>query len=209
MNDPENLQRRKLLIGAILLPASSAAGATTLTPPASEGPFYPTGDMRFNDSDNDLVKISDAVRQAGGEIVRISGRVLNMDGLPQSGAIVEIWQCDVNGRYLHRADRGWKSRDGGFQGFGRSRTDEQGSFEFRTIKPVPYSGRTPHIHVKVWHQNRELLTTQWYLPNHPDNQRDGLYQRIPSHQRERVTLFFDASTEPRATVDIIVDKRPG
>lgn len=204
MNDPENLQRRKLLIGAILIPASSAAGAAIPTPPASEGPFYPRTDMRFSDTDNDLVKVSDAVRAAGGEIVRISGRVINVDGLAQSGAVVEIWQCDVNGRYLHRADWGRNSRDIGFQGFGLSQTDEQGNFDFRTIKPVPYSGRTPHIHVKVWYQARELLTTQLYLPDHPDNQRDGLYQRIPPHQRKQVTLFFDNSREPRATIDLVV-----
>jgi protocatechuate 3,4-dioxygenase beta subunit len=204
MNDPENLQRRKLIVGAILLPASSVVGATIPTPPASEGPFYPSEGMRFNDTDNDLVKMKDAVREAGGEVVRISGRVLNAEGLPLSGAVVEIWQCDVNGRYLHRADWGRKSRDAGFQGFGHSRTNNDGEFQFRTIQPVPYSGRTPHIHVKVWHRGQELLTTQWYLPNHPDNQRDGLYQRIPSDQRELVTLFFDGSTEPNAKIDLVV-----
>ena len=204
MNDPADPRRRRLLLGALLLPAAPVVDAAIPTPAASEGPFYPTGEMRFDDIDSDLVKIDGTVNQAGGEIVRVAGRVLRADGTPVADAAVEIWQCDVNGRYLHRADFGWRRRDSGFQGFGRDVTTADGAFEFRTIKPVPYTGRTPHIHVKVWHQGREQLTTQLYLPDHPQNRRDGLYQRIPVDQRELVTMYFDSAPEPRATVDLII-----
>ncbi len=202
--------RRRLLLGLLTLPLSRLASAATgtpaaATPKASEGPFYPTGSMRFDDVDNDLVRIDGQVQQAGGEIVRLGGRVLDRSGKPVAGARVEIWQCDVKGRYLHRRDFGWSSRDKGFQGFGQSLTDAGGNYAFRTIKPVPYSGRTPHIHVKVFVAGRDVLTTQFYLPDHPDNAGDWLYQRIPPNRREAVTMVFEEQGgEPRANLDIVV-----
>ncbi len=183
MGDRVDAGRRKLFFGIMTLPVSGLAAAAVSTPSASEGPFYPTTGMRFEDVDNDLVKIAGAVEQAGGEIVVLSGRVLDKAGNPVAGARVEIWQCDVNGRYLHRGDRGWNSRDPAFQGFGHDLSAADGSYSFRTIKPVPYAGRTPHIHVKVLAGNRELLTTQFYLPDHPDIVRDLLYQRVPKARR--------------------------
>lgn len=202
MNDPA---RRKLLLGLIALPVSGLAAAATRTPRATEGPFYPTAGMRFDDVDNDLVRITGEVEQAGGEVVRLGGRVLDSDGNPVSSARVEIWQCDVKGRYLHRGDRGWIARDKAFQGFGHDLTGADGSYSFRTIKPVPYTGRTPHIHVKVLLGNRDRLTTQFYLPDHPANARDWLYQRIPQHQRQLVTMHFSATErEPSATVDLVI-----
>ncbi len=205
MNDPANRDRRRLLLGLAGLPIAGVVSAATPTPSASEGPFYPTGDMRFADIDNDLVKISGRVEQAGGEVVRLGGRVLDSSGKPLADARVEIWQCDVRGRYLHRGDWGWTSRDAGFQGFGHDVTGEDGRYAFRTIRPVPYTGRTPHIHVKVLVGGRERLTTQFYLPDHPDNASDFLYRRIPVNLREQVTMRFRPSQpEPVAELDIIV-----
>jgi protocatechuate 3,4-dioxygenase beta subunit len=202
MNDPK---RRKLVLGLAALPVSGLAGAAALTPSASEGPFYPTVGMRYPDIDNDLVKISGEVEQAGGEVVRLAGRVLDRDGKPIEAARVEIWQCDVRGRYLHRGDRGGKSRDRSFQGFGHDLTGADGGYSFRTIMPVPYPGRTPHIHVKVLVAKRERLTTQFYLPDHPDNARDWLYQRIPEARRQQVTMnFVDGEREPTALLDLVV-----
>lgn len=202
MNDPT---RRKLVLGIMALPVSGLARAAQRTPSASEGPFYPVEGMRYRDVDNDLVRISGEVEQAGGEVVRLAGRVLDSDGKPIQAARVEIWQCDVKGRYLHRGDRGWNSRDKAFQGFGHDLTGRDGSYSFRTIKPVPYTGRTPHIHVKVLVGNRERLTTQFYLPDHPDNASDWLYQRIPQASRERVTMNFIATDhEPTALLDLVV-----
>jgi protocatechuate 3,4-dioxygenase beta subunit len=187
------------------LPVSGLARAVIPTPSGSEGPFYPTTRMRFNDIDNDLVKIEGEVERAGGEIVMLTGRVLDSAARPIAGARVEIWQCDVNGRYLHRGDSGWNSRDPAFQGFGHDLTGADGSYSFRTIKPVPYAGRTPHIHVKVLLDNRERLTTQFYLPDHPGNKKDWLYQRVPQAKRELVTMnFAPAGQVPRATLDIVI-----
>jgi protocatechuate 3,4-dioxygenase, beta subunit len=204
MNDSIDRRRRGLLLGLAALPVAGFA-ASGLTPSATEGPFYPLPDMRFDDIDNDLVTVADKVRQAGGEVVRLAGRVLDSSGSPLAGARVEIWQCDVGGRYLHRADRGGAARDAGFQGFGHDITGGDGAYSFRTIKPVPYAGRTPHIHVKVLVADRERLTTQFYLPDHPGNARDWLYGRIDPALRERVTMRFDnTGQEPEAMLDIVV-----
>lgn len=204
MNDPVNRRRRGLVLGMAVLPITGLA-ATTQTPPASEGPFYPLSAMRFDDVDNDLVRVAGQVRQAGGEIVRFGGRVLDTAGQPVAGARVEIWQCDVNGRYLHAADRAGSVYDAGFQGFGHDVTASDGVYLFRTIKPVPYAGRTPHIHVKVLVANRERLTTQFYLPDHPGNTRDWLYRRVAPDRREQVTLNFVAGVDlPEARLDIVV-----
>jgi protocatechuate 3,4-dioxygenase beta subunit len=205
MNDPVNRSRRKLFLGIMTLPVSGLAATVMPTPSATEGPFYPTTGMRFDDVDNDLVKITGEVEQAGGEVVTLTGRVLDSAGNPVTGARVEIWQCDVNGRYLHRGDSGWNSRDRAFQGFGHDLSAADGSYSFRTIKPVPYSGRAPHIHVKVLLANRERLTTQFYLPDHPDNKNDWLYRRVPQAKRELVTMnFIPTQQVPAANLDIVI-----
>lgn len=185
-----NTKRRSLLTAAALLPLTPVANALGLTPSAMEGPFYPTGNMRFDDVDNDLVKVEGAVKTAGGEIIQLNGQLLDTDGDPIKGAFVEIWQCDATGRYLHTSDRRAEPRDGGFQGFGRAQTDDEGRFTFRTIKPVPYPGRTPHIHVKVIDQGFELLTSQLYLDGHPGNARDFLFQRMNPTQQQQVSMRF-------------------
>lgn len=205
MNDPVNRRRRELFFGLIALPVSGWAATAMPTPPGSEGPFYPTAGMRFADVDNDLVRIAGVVEQAGGEVVELGGRVLDRNGNPVTGARVEIWQCDVKGRYLHRGDSGGGARDKAFQGFGHDTTGADGRYWFRTIKPVPYAGRTPHIHVKVILDNRERLTTQFYLPDHPDNESDWLYQRVPKNKRQLVTMNFSATEQlSRATLDIVI-----
>lgn len=182
-----------------------SAMAARQTPTSTEGPFYPTPRMRFADIDNNLVKISGVVEEAGGEIVILKGTVRNQQGAPVAGARVEIWQCDVNGRYLHAGDRNASvPRDPAFQGFGHTITDAGGAYAFRTIKPVPYPGRTPHIHVKVLHAGGEL-TSQLYLKGHPLNARDFIFQRLSPADRRAVSMAFAPSPDgPLAEVDIVV-----
>src|SRR5690606_34690824 len=117
------------------------------TPPQTEGPFYP--DKLPLDTDNDLLIINDQITPAVGEITHLSGRVLDAKGNPVRNAVVEIWQVDNNGVYLHSRDAARGGRDGNFQGFGRFLTGSTGEYYFRTIKPVPYTGRTPHIHFQI------------------------------------------------------------
>jgi protocatechuate 3,4-dioxygenase beta subunit len=107
------------------------------------------------------------------------------------GALVEIWQCDANGAYLHSGTGNRDKRDKHFQGFGRFLTGSSGEYLFRTIKPVPYPGRTPHIHYKIKRGGKELLTTQCYIKGHPKNETDAIWKSIKNdRQREAVTVDF-------------------
>lgn len=172
--------RRSLLLGAgaALIGAPGLARASTLpTPRQTEGPFYPVSLPL--DSDNDLVSVGGAQAKARGTVAHVSGRVLDSAGKPLANARVEIWQCDWQGIYLHPRDGGQNRRDTGFQGFGATTTDGAGNYRFRTIKPVAYAGRTPHIHFKVMAGNREL-TTQMYVAGEPGNERDFLYRNLGS-----------------------------
>jgi len=195
--------RRPLLRLLTALPLASVAlpAFARRTPKATEGPFYPRPNMRFADADNDLVKIAGAVRNAGGEVMVLSGTVYTRDGTPAEGARVEIWQTDAKGVYLHTRDRK-RGYDDAFQGFGHVVTGADGSYAFRTIKPVVYPGRTPHIHVKVQH-NRRDLTTQFYIAGHAGNARDGIFRRMSKADQDAVSMVFrDTANGPETTVDI-------
>jgi protocatechuate 3,4-dioxygenase beta subunit len=187
--------RRRLLHGAGALAATAAlpAGAADLiaTPPQSTGPFYPLSLPL--DSDNDLVIVEGRPERAAGTVLHLAGRVLDADGRPVRGARLEIWQCDAFGVYHHPRDpRG--PADANFQGFGATTADDEGAYRFRTIEPVPYTGRTPHIHFKIAGPGFEPLTTQMYLAGHPLNERDGLYRRL-GDQARLVTVDLDPAPD--------------
>jgi len=204
--------RRNILtaaLGAVGAASATPLWAATRTPGATEGPFYPSPAMRRADVDNDLVKIIGTVREAGGEVVTLRGRVLDRDGAPRAGHRIEIWQCDMNGKYLHSGDRQNIAFDAAFQGFGHDITGPDGSYVFRTIKPVTYPGRTPHIHVKVFDGTDELLTTQFYIDGHPANSRDRIFRRLSPSEAQAVSMVFtrsgaDADAAEEATLDVIV-----
>ena len=146
------------------------------TPRQTEGPFYP--DKLPLDTDNDLIIVNDALTPAAGEITYLSGRILDARGEPIRNALVEIWQTDKSGVYLHTASNDRAKRDSNFQGFGRFLTGSTGEYVFRTIKPVRYPGRTPHIHFAVKMKGREKFTTQCYIAGEPQNERDGVLKGI-------------------------------
>lgn len=201
--------RRELLIGSgAVVGATSMPGQAmqaVLTPMASEGPFYPTASMRMSDVDNDLVKVDGQVKEAGGEIIHLKGRVSSKNGEALNNHRIEIWQCDINGRYLHPRDGRQITYDKGFQGFGHDLTDAEGNYHFRTIKPSRYPGRAPHIHVKISAGQRELLTTQFYIADHPDNQADFLFRRMTTEQARSVSMAFDRLDKALETrIDVII-----
>jgi protocatechuate 3,4-dioxygenase beta subunit len=196
------LPRRRLLRAGLaatlpaLVPAGVRSADLLLTPTQTEGPFYP--DELPRETDNDLVRITGSEAQAVGQVTHVLGLVLDRQGRPMPGTLVEIWQCDANGRYIAQGDRSWlghRTREPGFQGYGRTLTDAGGGYRFRTIRPVAYSGRTPHIHVKVRRDGRELLTTQMYVAGEPGNARDGLYGQLAPDERERVTVSLRPAPE--------------
>src|SRR5438270_1002467 len=169
------------------------------TPRQTEGPFYP--DKLPLDTDNDLLIVNDTITPAVGEVTHLTGKVVDVRGNPVKNAVVEIWQCDANGVYLHTRDSGPKKdkQDKHFQGFGRFATSSTGEYYFRTIKPVPYPGRTPHIHFKVKRGGKELLTTQCYIKGFAGNDKDGVYRGLKdAKQREAVTVAFEPLKESKA-----------
>ncbi|MBN9411088.1 MAG: intradiol ring-cleavage dioxygenase [Burkholderiales bacterium] len=178
-----------LLLG---MPTARAQGRRMLTPSQTEGPFYPL--QLPADRDHDLLAHG-AARYARGTPVWLEGEVTDVEGRPVRGADVEIWQCDADGHYHHSGDGGRADPD--FQGFGRVRVGADGRYRFRTIEPVPYTGRTPHIHLKVKLGSRELLTTQVYVEGHPGNARDFLWRRLSDAERAAVTVPFTAGGDGR------------
>src|SRR3989304_1815038 len=147
------------------------AEALVLTPRQTEGPFYPN--RLPLDTDNDLIIVNDGITPAVGEVTHLTGRLLDSAGNPLRNALVEIWQVDGNGVYLHTADR-HAQRDANFQGFGRFLTGRSGEYFFRTVKPVPYPGRTPHIHFKIKQRGADEFTTQCDVKGESQNERDGI-----------------------------------
>ncbi len=183
------------------------------TPRQTEGPFYP--DRLPLDTDNDLIIVNDAVNPGVGEITHLTGRILDASGSPLRNALVEIWQADANGVYLHTDSNNASKRDGNFQGFGRFLTGTSGEYYFRTIKPVTYPGRTPHIHFKIKPAKQEAFTTQCYIKGHAQNARDGVLNSIrDAKQREAVQVDFTPIKDSRiaelnAKFDVILGFTPG
>lgn len=211
------LGRRPLLVGGLatagvlLLPTGLAAQGARLvpTPAQTEGPFYPVALPA--DIDNDLVVLRGSEARAAGIVTHVSGRVLDSAGAAIPGAVVEIWQCDAHGRYLHPADTGaGRPRDLAFQGYGRTSAAADGAYRFRTIRPVAYPGRTPHIHFAVQTPGRGSLITQMYVAGEPLNQRDFVFLGIRDRrQRDSVLVRLEPANgvEPGAlagTFDIVV-----
>jgi protocatechuate 3,4-dioxygenase, beta subunit len=178
----------------------------------TEGPFFP--DKLPLDTDNDLLILNDKITPAVGEITHLTGRVLDRKGNPLRNVVVEIWQCDHHGAYLHSRSSNSEKRDGNFQGFGRFLTGSTGEYYFRTIKPVPYPGRTPHIHFKIRKGDKELLTTQCYVDGHPGNERDGIYRSLRDERlRKSVTVDFTPIKESKigelaAKFDVVLGMTP-
>jgi len=210
------LSRRKLLHSLLLTTGGIITGdlyaeALTLTPRATEGPYYP--DHLPLDQDNDLLRIKDSAT-ADGVIANFGGRLLNVDGKPISGAVIEVWQADNNGCYIHSngTQRG-KERDPKFQGYGKIETNAKGEYRFHTIKPGLYTGRTIHWHVRVKQNGKSMLTTQLFIAGVPQNDRDGVLRGMGTDEQRLSVIreFKPMSTESKELVgtwDIVIGKTP-
>ena len=158
--------------------------------------------------------LNDSLTPAVGEVTWLSGRILDARGEPMRNAVVEIWQCDNNGAYLHSKTGNKEKQDANFQGFGRFVTGSTGEYLFRTIKPVPYPGRAPHVHFKIKKSNKDLLVTQCYIKGHLGNAMDGVWKNIKdAKQRDSVTIDFSPLKGSRigeltAKFDLVLDFTP-
>ncbi len=173
MNQEPLLSRRRVLRGGLAFGAAmyclpgAFAEELAQTPRLTEGPFYP--DKLPLDKDNDLIVVGDSTTPAVGQITHLAGRILDREGKPVKDAQIEIWQVDAHGIYLNTRDSGHRPYDKNFQGYGTFTTGSKGEYRFRTIKPVPYSGRTAHIHFRVNRRGREVLTTQVFINGYEQN----------------------------------------
>jgi protocatechuate 3,4-dioxygenase beta subunit len=197
MTDSRPARRRVLAAGgsAIACLALPAIAWSRGLPAMTDGPFYPSLSYRARalDWDADLTAVrgrapdGQPLPPARGEHLDLHGVVRDGQGRTVDGAEIEIWQCDVFGSYRHPRGAGDRI-DAGFQGFGATRSDARGGYRFRTIRPVPYPGRTPHIHVKLRHPSFGELTSQLFVAGEPGNPGDFLYRSLADDDRKEVEL---------------------
>ncbi len=195
--------RRSLLAGLALLPLAVGTAASGQSPTArlaptptqTEGPFYPRTIPA--DRDGDLTRVAGRSEAAQGKPLYLRGVVKSTGGAPLPGTAVELWQCDALGRYHHAGDA--TPQDENFQGYGRIMTDGEGRYSFKTIRPVAYGGRPPHLHFKLAAPDGSALTTQLYVRGDA-TEGDGVLAALSRDARARLvmTLAPLAGREPDA-----------
>jgi protocatechuate 3,4-dioxygenase beta subunit len=213
MPDRTRLTRRTLLSAAVGGAALATAPlATAATPHQTEGPFFPTKNPP--EKDFDMTRLPGRSDVAHGEVIEISGRILDEAGRPVEGALVDVWQANAYGRYDHERDTSAGALDPAFQGWAQLRTGADGTYRVRTVKPGKYGvelgwDRPPHLHFKVARRGYDELTTQMYFAGEPLNDIDRLLQKVPAANRASLVVAFAdaADAAPRRGVfDIVLKK---
>ena len=195
------LHRRQFTVGvAALLGLPALAQPRRPLIAMTEGPFYPPRAWRdaWADQDADLTRVTRGAQTlvARGEHLGLEAEVSDTAGRVIDGVDVEIWQCDTLQTYRHPREPSQPGRfDPGFQGFGATRSDGAGLARLRTIKPVPYPGRTPHIHVKLRHASFGELTTQLFIDGDAGNARDFLWRALAAEDRAALALQLRPAPE--------------
>ena len=198
MSSDSKLTRRLALQTGLGLAVGVTAGrleAEAVTPPVEEGPFFPR--HKQLDRDADLTQVQGRSETAAGEAIMVHGRVVDEAGVAVAGALVDLWQANSYGRYDHEDDPNPAPIDPNFQGWAQLRSDAEGRFSIRTIKPGAYPAeenwtRPPHLHFKVAKRGYRELVTQMFFAGDALNEKDRLFREIPADQRQRVTVDFRA-----------------
>ncbi len=198
---PASRRGRRLALAGVgaMLALPALAQTRRALAPMTDGPFYPPRRWRTrqgDDWDADLtrVQLAGRTRIAEGEHLGLELVVQDTRGRALDGAEVEIWQCDARALYHHpNVEVEAERLDAGFQGFGAARSGGDGQLAFRTIRPVPYPGRTPHIHVKLRHASFGELTSQLFVAGHPGNARDFLWRQLADADRAPLEMQLRAA----------------
>lgn len=215
MKSTHKISRRTILktsagLAAGAVATTVAAGTFGVTPDNPEGPFYPIHQQ--TDMDADLTRIAGHEERATGDVICVSGRVLDENGTPIEGALVDIWQANANGRYLHEGDTSETPLDPNFQYWAKMKTDAEGRYRYTTIKPAAYTAmgewvRPPHIHYKVSRRGYRELTTQMYFAGEALNEKDLLLLEVPEDLRGRLTVAFESTGEvPEGVFDVVLEQ---
>jgi protocatechuate 3,4-dioxygenase beta subunit len=199
--------------GSVLLAGPAIAGSVVATPRQVEGPFHPIEEQ--SDTDLDLTLIRGHSERAQGEVILVRGRVVDTGGKPLSGALVDVWQANHHGRYDHPEDPNTAPLDPHFQGWGLIRTDAEGHYQFKTIKPGAYplsflgddGWRCRHIHFRVAQDDHSELTTQMYFEGDPLIEQDRQIAKVPGELRQLLIakpVTDEASGLPLYRFDIVL-----
>ena len=148
--------------------------------------------------------------RAMGQLIRVGGRVTDQDGSPIAGAVVELWQANAAGKYVHELDRHEAPLDPNFTGQGRLITDAEGRYEFFSIKPGAYPvmesdwwWRPPHIHFSIFGPSwMNRFVTQIFFPGEPLNETDLLLNGVKD-QEVRQRLIFEAQPTAVGTTNFL------
>jgi len=160
------------------------------------GPFFSPEDLDPND--NDLTKNGRVNGEPLGERIIVAGRVLDEGGHPVPNSLIEVWQANAAGRYVHLVDDHDAPLDPNFQGGGRCMTDGEGNYRFYTIKPGAYpwknhpnAWRPNHIHFSLFGPAiATRLVTQMYFPGDPLLEMDPMFQSAPAEARDSLIGRF-------------------
>ncbi len=189
--------RRRLLLAAggtlAALACPALASSRRALAAMTDGPFYPPRSWReqWTDWDADLSRVQrdGRVLSARGDHLGLELQLADVDGRVIDAAEVEIWQCDALAAYHHpQVQLAAAQIDEGFQGFGASRSDAQGRLRFRSIRPVPYPGRTAHIHIKLRHASFGEISSQLFIAGDPGNARDFLWRALDAADRPALEM---------------------
>lgn len=177
-----------------------------------QAPVY--GADQLGPLDHDLTKNAIKNGEPLGERIIVTGRVTDEDGKPVRNTLVEVWQANAAGRYVHRADQHGAPLDPNFSGAGRCMTDGQGRYSFRSVKPGAYpwgnhpnAWRPNHIHFSLFGEYfASRLVTQMYFPGDPLLAYDPIYQGAPEGARELMVSRFSLDvTEPDFALGYVFD----
>jgi len=215
MTESRKFSRRSVLTTGAGIAVSTVATTVlakpvALTPANPEGPYYPKHQQA--DKDTDLTLINGHTERAKGQLIRVTGQVLDDDGVPVEGALVDIWQANSDGRYHHEDDPATVPEDPNFQGWGMVSTDEQGRYAFTTIKPGAYKvnenwKRPPHIHFRVSRRGYHEITTQMYFAREALNEIDALLKSVEADKRGLLVVDFqEVEGIPNGVFPIVLDR---
>jgi len=209
------LDRRNFLglgaaLGSLLTTLPASAGKKIpITPPETEGPFYPI--VAQSDKDFDLTLIAGHDSLAKGRHIYVKGKIIDTEGRPVPKASVDLWQANAAGRYHHPHDENTAPIDEDFQSWAILSSNSEGKFTFKTVFPGAYPvsdnwARPPHIHFKITKKGFVEVITQMYFPDQALNMIDRLIQRKSAAEQKLMIATLSPVEADTYEYTVVVEK---